>query len=58
VVPDLVGMSVSDARTAWRAAGFTGPFSPAFGQNNKTVLTQSQASGACLAPAATISVTY
>jgi hypothetical protein len=58
VVPDLAGLTVADARIAWSAAGFTGAFSPAFGQNNKTVLTQSQPAGACLASTASISVTY
>ena len=27
-VPDLVGLTIGDARTAWTAAGFTGTFNP------------------------------
>lgn len=61
-VPNLVGMTVGDARTAWTSAGFTGAFNPSNGQNNKTVKTQttSPASvpGDCLAPSASVSVTY
>jgi len=58
VVPDLVGLTVSKARAAWTAAGFTGSFSPALGQNNKTVQTQSAIAGDCLPASTAIAVTY
>lgn len=58
VVPNMVGMTVANARTAWTGAGFTGSFSPTNGQNNKTVNTQSQTAGACLPVTTTVSVTY
>ncbi|MBA3236655.1 MAG: hypothetical protein H0T59_11815 [Chloroflexi bacterium] len=57
VVPRLVGSTVPNARAAWTAAGFTGSFSPANGQNNKIVLTQSQPAGACLPTTTTMVVT-
>jgi hypothetical protein len=56
-VPILIGLTVSDARVAWTAAGFTGSFSPANGRNNSIVQTQSQAAGACLPTTTTIAVT-
>jgi hypothetical protein len=40
------------------AAGFTGSFTPAFGQNNKIVLTQSAPAGECLPAATSVTVTY
>ncbi|HEX5149770.1 MAG TPA: hypothetical protein VFW02_11850 [Candidatus Limnocylindrales bacterium] len=49
---------MSNARAAWTAAGFTGSFSPAFGLNNKTVLTQSETAGQCLPLTTTIAVTH
>jgi hypothetical protein len=57
-VPDLVGLTVSSARAAWTGAGFTGSFDPAKGHDNMVVVKQSQPDGACLPPAATITVTY
>ncbi len=57
-VPNLVGMTVSNARSAWTAAGFTGSFTPATGQTNKIVLTQNQSSGSCLPATTGISVTH
>jgi hypothetical protein len=57
-VPDLVGLTVSDARTAWAAAGFTGAFIPLAGHDNKTVQTQSETAGDCLPTTTGISVTY
>lgn len=51
-------MTVSTARAAWTAAGFTGPFTPAFGQNNKVVETQSESAGACLPASTPMVVTY
>ena len=40
LVPTLEGFTVSAARAKWTAAGFTGPFTPASGQTNKTVIKQ------------------
>jgi beta-lactam-binding protein with PASTA domain len=57
-VPDLVGLTLSNARAAWTAAGFTGSFSPAFGLNNKIVTSQSQVAGECLPATTAIAVTY
>jgi beta-lactam-binding protein with PASTA domain len=57
-VPDLVGLTVANARATWTAAGFTGAFGPAFGLNNKIVETQNRSAGACLPATTTISVTY
>jgi hypothetical protein len=54
----LVGLTVSNARAAWRGAGFTGAFSPAAGQNNKVVESQSQAADACLPLTTAVTVTY
>lgn len=51
-------MTVADARQAWQDAGFTGPFSPTFGLNNKVVETQNQGPGTCLPAASSIAVTY
>jgi hypothetical protein len=58
VVPDFSGMTVGHARAAWKAAGFTGAFSPDSGLNNMIVQTQSEPAGACLGADATIVVTY
>lgn len=65
VVPLLVtrtyqsgsGTTFSDARTAWTNAGFTGAFSPANGQNNAIVWTQSRQAFSCLDRTVTMSVT-
>jgi beta-lactam-binding protein with PASTA domain len=51
-VPSLKGKTVQDARTAWTAAGFTGSFTPAHGQDTKIVKSQNPNPGACL-PATT-----
>jgi TadE-like protein len=62
VVPNLVGMKVSAARTAWAAAGFTGGFNPSSGHGSKTVTNQvtnpSSAPGQCISPNASVTVTY
>jgi Flp pilus assembly protein TadG len=62
LVPTLEGFTVSQARAKWQAAGFTGAFSPANGQNNKTVITQStnpsSVPGDCIPPSSTVQVTY
>lgn len=39
-VPQMVGMTLPDARNAWTAAGFGGGFTPANGNNTKVVLSQ------------------
>ncbi|HEX9635207.1 MAG TPA: TadE/TadG family type IV pilus assembly protein [Candidatus Limnocylindria bacterium] len=39
-VPDMEGMTVAGARSAWTSAGFTGPFSPDTGHNGDLVVTQ------------------
>lgn len=57
-VPNLVGLTVSSARAAWTAAGFTGAFNPAKGHDNSTVQTQDKAPGLCLPATAAITVTY
>jgi hypothetical protein len=51
-------LTIANARAAWTAAGFIGPFTPAFGLNTKVVETQSQTPGACLPAATGIVVTY
>jgi hypothetical protein len=56
-VPNLVGMTVANARAAWTGAGFTGAFSPAGkGRDAWIVDDQTQAAGACIAPTSAISV--
>lgn len=57
-VPNLVGLTVSNARAAWIDAGFIGVFLPAFGLNNKIVETQSQLVGACLPVTVSVTVTH
>jgi beta-lactam-binding protein with PASTA domain len=57
-VPDLLGLTVANARAAWTVAGFTGAFSPANGHDNVNVLSQSRTIGACLPATSTITVTY
>jgi beta-lactam-binding protein with PASTA domain len=60
-VPNMVGISVAAARSAWTAAGFTGAFSPATGQDTETVASQnttpSSLPGDCLVATATVTVT-
>jgi hypothetical protein len=55
-VPDLIGMTVGNSRSAWSAAGFTGQFSPKAGQSGKIVTSQSQVAGDCLPATTTMSV--
>lgn len=58
-VPNMEGMTVAAARAAWFGAGFNpGTFTPANGQTNKIVLTQTQAANACIPPSSTVTVTY
>ena len=62
VVPNLVGLSVSGARSTWTAAGFTGSFTPATGSDAETVLTQITSPpsnpGDCVVKSAVVTVTY
>ena len=58
VVPNLVGLTVSQARAAWTAAGFTGSFTPANGHNGQTVTGQIPDVGACRPPTQSVVVTY
>ena len=54
-VPNLVGMTVANARDAWQAAGFT---TTVRGAANKVIETQSQSPGECLPPDTPITVTF
>jgi hypothetical protein len=60
-VPHMVGLTVSGARSAWSAAGFTGNFTPS-GHNSETVLSVQTTPGAnegdCIPPESTVNVTY
>jgi hypothetical protein len=61
-VPDLVGLTVGDARAAWTAAGFTGTFNPSSAPNANIVLTQttspSASVGSCLLFTGSVTVTH
>lgn len=61
-VPNLVGLTLADARDAWSDAGFTGSFTPSAGDDAQVVLTQAvspaTSPGGCADPAATVIVTY
>jgi hypothetical protein len=57
-VPNLVGLTVQNARTAWTAAGFTGSFTPANGQNNKIVTDQVPDVGSCEVPSTAMVVQH
>jgi hypothetical protein len=57
-VPDLLTMTVANAKLAWGAAGFTGPLTAApKGHAGWIVETQSHPKGACLPPSSSIDVT-
>ncbi len=60
-VPQMLGLTVSGARSAWSAAGFTGAFTPN-GHNSETVLSVQTTPGAnqgdCIPPGSTVNVTY
>lgn len=61
LVPDLVNPAperVDAARGEWSAAGFTGSFSPATGQNGRTVLAQSLLAGSCQPTGSSITVVH
>ena len=61
-VPNLIGLSLTDARAAWVVATFTGPFNPSSGNNSQVVLTQTTSPGSvpngCLVQTASMTVTY
>lgn len=61
IVPNLIGSSVQGARDAWSAAGFTGDFTPATGQDTETVASQATTPasnpGDCLVTWALVTVT-
>jgi hypothetical protein len=60
-VPDVRGMEVADARAAWTAAGFTGPFLPT-GNDTRIVLDQvtvpASDPGDCMEPATEMTVSH
>lgn len=57
-MPNLVGLTVANARVEWADAGFTGGFIPIVGLNNKVVETQNQVVGACLPATTSVTVTH
>lgn len=59
-IPNLVGMTVGDARTYWTgpSSGFTGSFDPANGQASKVVTGQVPPVGECHAPSTSMAVTF
>ena len=57
-VPQLVGLRVPAARTAWTTAHFTGPFIPSNGHTNDTVTGSTPGYGLCRPATQTVSVTY
>ena len=57
-IPNLVGLTVSVARTTWAASGFTGAFTPSSGVPNKIVTGQIPDVGACRLKTQTMFVTH
>lgn len=61
-VPNLVGLTVAQARSTWTSSGFTGAFSPSSGSDTDTVSAQttnpSVSPGTCSAPTTTVTVTH
>jgi hypothetical protein len=63
-IPNLTGMTVGEARTAWTAAGFTGAFTPTDPLNDPDIVTTqlttpAAAIGDCVEPPAyAVAVTY
>lgn len=61
-VPNMVGLTVAAARSAWTGAGFIGTFTPTIGFDADTVLTQttspSSTPGKCLVFTSTVTVTH
>lgn len=58
IVPNLIDMTVSSARSAWTAAGFTGTFTPSSGSNTNVVTSQTRTAGGCLVASTTVTVTH
>jgi beta-lactam-binding protein with PASTA domain len=62
VVPNLIGLTVQAARTAWGNAGFTGAFNPATGSDTDIVTGQTTTPAStpndCLVATATVLVTH
>lgn len=62
IAPNMVGMSVAGARSAWTSAGFTGAFNPASGFDAETVTAQTttppSTPGDCLVATASVLVTH
>lgn len=62
-VPNMVGMTVANARSAWSFAGFSGAFTPAFGSNDEIVDAQftfptASTPGQCISFDETVTVTH
>jgi hypothetical protein len=62
-VPNLIGLTVANARTTWTAAGFNNnTFNPASGSNTDTVTGQTTSPtsnpGDCVAKTTTVTVTH
>jgi len=61
-IPNLVGMTVSAARSAWTSAGFSGAFNPSSGSDTDNVTAQttnpSSSPGQCEPPTTTVAVTH
>jgi hypothetical protein len=61
-VPNLVGMTVDQARDVWTAAGMNGPFVPTTGFGDRVVSDQfvepDAEAGACVLPPLEVQVTY
>ena len=62
LVPNLVGLTVGDARAAWTNAGFSGTFTPGNGHTQSQVTAQTTAPASspsdCLATNASVTVAY
>lgn len=57
-IPNLVGLTVDQARADWTASGFTGSFDPATGHGPQTVTGQNPSVGTCETPDTSVAVTY
>lgn len=58
-VPNLVGLTLLQARSAWTGAGFdSGTFNPASGDDSNVVTGQNVTAGTCEEPDTTVTVTH
>ena len=57
-VPNLTGLTLTQARGSWAGAGFTGTFNPATGNDTNIVTGQNVAAGSCEEPTTSITVTH